>query len=1273
MTTARRSRASALIEMIRSDIDSGYGIVPVLGSGISAQSGIPAGVDYQAYLFYCVTRLFDITPTSGSDRVPKWDPSSLRWPPYTTVPAYEDLSDEMVRWTQKWSAKLKSDSASAATQRAVWQSLGAVADWRAMLHLLSRIHVDRSGTVLVKEPEPKIIDSFFINLTEGKRPNTAHMLLAHLADVLRLKVILTTNFDTLLEAAFRQLEMPVATFDVHYDAGFPDGRFARAQRSIVKINGGRYGLRADFTLDRLPDAADFENFISYLTPLVSTFPSPGPPERHDADANTPPPHQRNLLVMGVSGQERRTIALICQAMLSRPGLKTYWVCHQPSEIDGVHSAFSTVSDTLYDRTQSKPPSTASQLLERLSIAAAPDVGLFLLHLYQRMFLCLPPSGVPFKAIWPLPPPPYEIAREDCKPPHADKAVSAQLRTGSQQLTQAIAKPEKDGEAPSPSRNRLFFVIGESGVPSVASHVFLEPTDDRHRIWVDIDEGSRSVDIATAVLDAARQRVGIADPLLFSLKESSVSNPSKFVTVFRDQFSRLRRYSRRHFLVFINGRECPGRRTDRTGDDAVHDVLVWLKDEETVTTVVLGWESDNWTKELRGLDLQTIKLPPLFGGRPDDTVDRLVDLVRNCRSGREQTRLARFLAVLSLFRRPCYLSATNAWPLVGLSTEPGETTPSPEVGDSCAREEDLIDKDQRRFEYVLLGDKKAGREAYLDLLRKVGAIRDDDGQTVFMHRSVRTRLREKLEVEKMCSQGWEVKAHQGIADWYLKLYRASGDVAAAIESLHHRVQCIDSAVKHNLPYMRESAATEARVTLRLMRPTLALSVVQPHMWQYWLELHCKKLEDLTKTVNKGQDREALTKTDHKDAGAATMMDCSPNLATTAKEARHQLDELNSQWKPPSFPVRPPRVGVARDLQNLDSLEDIRRLIYARNYRQAEEQISRRFEEIGFGDKEKLANDQGTSGTIRYDKCRISARDWVTKVRFDQETIGNAVHILRQFHTLRLLRAELYARLRRSNGRRDALVGAEAIYVYATELMRNIDDVRFLQNENAFLRANQGLVLSWMNRPREAHRRYNEAYGYLNQLETPPMSLRFAAIDGRRAQTFLFAVRAAADEANQGTGAERIDARRRARGSLYDAIAAVERATYKSVEQRYPVWHSYLAELTMEVCCEIARQGPEAEDLYARARDRSGCGEWFYSCLEAGFFSVGDDPVRLHRFVELALTFNHRNRHSPMGHISDDCLRRIEDLQNDCKARMDSITDLGDAEVRQYAQSKCVVCP
>jgi hypothetical protein len=579
---------------------------------------------------------------------------------------------------------------------------------------------------------------------------------------------------------------------------------------------------------------------------------------------------------------------------------------------------------------------------------------------------------------------------------------------------------------------------------------------------------------------------------------------------------------------------------------------------------------------------------------------------------------------------------------------------------------FVDKDEMRASHV--------RDC-LKRLRKLGAIRDDSGQSVYMHRTVRDKIRRRLEDH--LKPGWMIEANQGIADWYLKLFRASGDVAAAFESLHHRISCIKAArglasqkgSRHTSEYLAESAGMEAYVTLAALGPFLR-SAPQPETWLVRLQNECDRLRRYGGTLR--------------------------HVELAVAEARRRQTEIRAQWQCPrgsgaahlcdqpsaarvaSTSARP-NVPALPNLSTLTTFPEIQHLTRNRQYRDAEFAISRELTRLRISPT-AIAPDASHARLVRYDKCRSSARAWVTQTQFAQTKIGEAVRLLHRFHSLRLLQADLHFRLGAEKTKmRQALMGAEAIYVFATELMRNIADIRFLRSENAFFRANQALILSWMNRPREAHRRYNEAYGYLNQLETLPMSLRFAEIDGRRTETFLWNLRTLSK------GKPGRMRRNQVQGLLRDAIAAAERAAYKSYDLHYPAWHSYLAELAMDVCCEIARQGPSAEERYARSRDRSGYGEWFRSSFESGYSSVGQDPVRLRRYIELANCFrSHVNamrrpdyvKKSPLnqahvyavnrpGHVDRDCLKEINELRRKCENRLGQIdTSALDDDIRAY---------
>ncbi len=435
-----------VIQEIKNSLIRGYGILPIIGAGMSARSGVPAGPDYHAYLFHCIREVCE----------KRWSPTDFIWPPFSKI-STTSSSDQ-----QAWCTSLMGVTGQASggqnmlcgaeeiydsdEAKILHQAAGATSDWRLMLLFLSRISVqeisDSNGIakrkLVSKEVDSEVVDSFFRNLTQDKKPNVAHMLLAHLADVLRIKPIITTNFDNLIELAFNTLDMPIESFHVHRNSRFPDSLAVKSQRSIIKIHGGRYGMRADLSLDSLPEEPDVRRFLDYIS-----MPTDIGPQQHRAHPQAG--HQRNILVMGVSGKERRTISLLCRALLrfdssesaqpsdarSHERLTVYWICYTREEESVVRNSFeqilretttNTDFEEIYngrgasDATKRNTINIINEQIQDilktdLRIVASNDLGLFLLDLYQHIFLCLPPGGVPFNAKWKVPIPSLDVSLE----------------------------------------------------------------------------------------------------------------------------------------------------------------------------------------------------------------------------------------------------------------------------------------------------------------------------------------------------------------------------------------------------------------------------------------------------------------------------------------------------------------------------------------------------------------------------------------------------------------------------------------------------------------------------------------------------------------------------------------------------------------------------------------------------------------------------------------------------------------------------------------------
>ena len=86
--------------------------------------------------------------------------------------------------------------------------------WQATLTTLARLRQWNDRVFLDEKPAPSVFDSFNAHITRDRQPNLGHKMLAHLSRPLRTRIVLTTNFDTLLEDAFKRLHRELTVFSV---------------------------------------------------------------------------------------------------------------------------------------------------------------------------------------------------------------------------------------------------------------------------------------------------------------------------------------------------------------------------------------------------------------------------------------------------------------------------------------------------------------------------------------------------------------------------------------------------------------------------------------------------------------------------------------------------------------------------------------------------------------------------------------------------------------------------------------------------------------------------------------------------------------------------------------------------------------------------------------------------------------------------------------------------------------------------------------------------
>ncbi|MGD0552310.1 MAG: SIR2 family protein [Sedimentisphaerales bacterium] len=1245
---------SRIIDLIKECTKRGQGIVPLIGSGMSVASGIPAGSDYRAYLFYCLARVFG-TDGKGNKKE-RWNPSTLRWPDYSEVPIYGDIKKTMLQWSTAAINKMEKEDR---YDEAEWEAIGAVADWRAMLDLLSRLSLgegELDRKVILKYPDHSIIDSFFVNLTKGKQPNSSHLLLAHLSDILRLKIILTTNFDNLIENAFQSFVNPVTVFDVHMDANLPDADFVRAQRSVVKMHGGRYGLRADFSLDKYPTTDDVEKFVAYLS--------------FYRNKNYPPlmENERNLLVMGISPETKRIAALICRAMTKLKDLEVYWICYREKDVYEVTKEFKQTFKGLARSGEShiKDVDIDKYLATHLLATSVSDLSLFLLELYQAIFLSLPPARVEFPSLWPLPP----KLREN---------VLCGFREKEAELKEKIEKSDS---------NRFIYIYGKNGVVPMASAVFYELSNQYNCIWVNLDDAFDQTDFVFTIIELIAKKAGLPNVVPPNIQYGQGKVPPELIR----QFKLILNRSKKDLLIFVSGREL-SKKNEKESQQILMEVGSLLSHDmqsNRVTYILLGWP-----EKIAGCHCVSLEIPKHIAKKMN-TVKLMNSKIIGKRLHIKLPQLSnekhidyfyKFAYSLTFVQNTSYLSLLHTWAFI--------KAPYP------LTTKENKDNDEIRFCMARI---------YLSILRECNAIRDEEGHGVFMPQLISERVRNEIEKSNLINDIdiYKAECHQGIADWYMKLYRTSSDIQAVIDSIYHRLQCFQSAMDIKDPHNKErfliTSLIETELAIKLTYNTIYSSS------------HTLTLINSVKNIEVKISAFITRRNEIKDNSIAER--CTKMLDNIEKELKDfRQDYLDyiayGKYGGDKYIPLGPSKEICEICKKLDYDEAHRKLdldeaikhTRARRYTLAEKLFKDKiFKKIEFP-LEKLCP------MTKPDEIREVVRNWVTnnvlhknvsELRCDQDTLKFAVKALRRYQALELYFAQIkwyLAQLKRQTGREDTynlpnevivdLKNAEKIYIFSTEIMRYITDNAFLNNENAFLRSITGVILSKMKRHHEAYRRYNEAYRYLNFGIRPDEPLEFAVIDLRRGETFLSQIEQKLYNEGEdipvspACNKELPPSLKRHIGMLYDAIASVDRGELRMKDTVNTWRHCWMLELQLNLCVEIVTlrkkicetlgyNSSDKYDLFGHCRGCESCGNRFITNLKTGLEIAGNDVLRIARYLHLSSKY----KEELASNFRNETLDRFNEARNFGKQRLDKVlhpnkTDMTPEikvceEVKNYAE-------
>ena len=1117
-------------QQIVDDARAGYEFVPLLGSGISANSGIPIGGGLSDWLL----------PYTYAVVEKGWDPRKKSW---------EDLKVELPPNTDDWMKGLIDDYGTIGWSRSLGlHAIGSLPDWRTALEFLARV-IPKQGQdgkegphrMTIGPASHDVIDVAFHCLVNGRKPNFAHHMLAQLAVALRIRTILTTNFDSLTEDAFEQLEMPLTRFEVPQQTGLPSPQLVHQHRSIVKLHGGVFGLRADLSLDLPPTQEDKDAFIGYFRSSPSGKP-------------------RRLLVLGVGGNDRRILKLIravADHYREEDAFRVYWVNHTDTT---EHAALAEIGEGVVKIREQRP------------------LDLFLFDLYQKCYGSPPAVAERYSSVIRVPPHPYG----------SDSYAQTGINTSFYEscFLEDGEKLEKMATSDDPNRS-ISFASGLAGVSSIAALAYHSISADSnfHCSWIDLDICLDVCDLKVHFLESLANLTGDLDSL-YPLPD--VGRDEVFLSLVDELFKR----GVSVFVCFLYAREgmgCNAGWRERRSLDCSQ--CSWSEDQKRSLYSLLEKVRDGMGTKIRftvvGKDSADCLAPRAEYWEPDEkslkedaagilgraqaAIERQVandnGELYSLFHEDEKRLIPRFLYAMTLFRRARYRSALSSWALL--------KAPWPlSVGN---------DNDEWRMQTA---------EKFLAEFRRCGLFKVQSGGFIWMHDDVRFGLRESIEAGGFCefegvSPGdWNEVAsecHQGIADWYVKLFRSSGDSHAIEEAVYHWLCCCEKSKRLHDRWL--TALRELRVSLDLAGPQLLAKGWHDGSFEMLdaVALTCEvnRLEPAEIGVAKIQLKLrclllclGLGRESSDFSAYQKYLNRLESFYLACDRSRSVLQKIVPTWlrnfkkhKSPQqkiakrgIAIEDGRSGVipirAPDFSSGKKELEREWVVCATNlraYRSAGRRLGEFLDSVGcnlgFGD-----------GSAEVEKIRVSSvrehADRCAATR-DSEDLENAIRALRRLLLLKIVEAEAMRLSWRGDKvgiEREARVKAklqegELVYVFSTALMRYTVDSSFLQKENAFLRTHCGLLLGMLGRFKEADRRLNEANAYLSRSFPAAAGIAWALVDIRRAQLRLLEaetlIQHEADEAKSAAGT-------RAEALVRDAKDILNRACRRLQGKGQNIW-------------------------------------------------------------------------------------------------------------------------
>ncbi len=294
-------------------------------------------------------------------------------------------------------------------------------------------------------------DALFARFGSSRQPGQGHRFLAFLIRFLAIPTVFTFNFDSLIEQALDSDGAPPKVFAMERGAGLPHPGLVRDRLSVIKMHGSTHALLLDEQLDRPLS----EEYLKRFAEITGSNPL--------------------LLVVGCSDSDQRLRDIVSEVVKNASPCtpSVLWLHYEPKSPLFLNKLISEGDPKTHEKILACPTNNPGATLQ---------------HLYLWLTGCQPAGSFPYLAHVE---PPVHMRKEL---PDSHPASAPQERNRFELISSLSTEPL------GPSK--------ETPIPS-ASHVLLERANDwtrngYHFIWIDLEALHTFAGVVGAIIDQCRK-------------------------------------------------------------------------------------------------------------------------------------------------------------------------------------------------------------------------------------------------------------------------------------------------------------------------------------------------------------------------------------------------------------------------------------------------------------------------------------------------------------------------------------------------------------------------------------------------------------------------------------------------------------------------------------------------------------------------------------------------------------------------------------------------